>query len=547
MAFSILVIDRDPTVHEVIKLISEEKDCSVSFAKEHADGSKKIKNGSYSLVFIECSLGTGDGYALTRIARSKNFPVVMMETRPTRDKVLLSVRVGSMDFIVKPFNEDTFRGLFARILANKRLRIRPTFKKIEFEDKSLTPNQKVKHVIEKAAEIMAFPQTASKVVTLCDDPQVAVDKLEEPISLDPAITTMVLKRANSAAFGSSRSIARLRDALVRIGNRETRSMCVLLSAVKIFGNENKGFAFNRLAFWGHSLGVGVLARSIAKKFGNGLNPEDAFLAGMLHDIGKLIFDDYLHDDYLTVCQNSHENKKRLLDCESDYFELSHNHVGSQLVELWKLPSEIVDSIQQHHNSELAKKALIENRPTLSTVTYFANMLAMYMNFGSGGDTMPDLLFPEFWERLGMKDGVDSSFIEGALQELKTFLAFISVPMDKVGLPSWKKTDKGKIILFDKNNGDRSLDMFFALEGYTVVRKPEDGLLFAVYDFRYDDFKPVLDKDVSAKVPNIVICGDWEFTGDLKELGRPVHEIEKPFDLLNLLGAVQNILTQNESA
>ena len=205
----------------------------------------------------------------------------------------------------------------------------------------VTSRSDVSRVIDR---LPIFPRAAKQVVKRVSDPEVTIDELESVASLDPVLTGRIIQTANSAYFSPARPIASIHHAIAYIGSETTRR---ILLASTIRGN----FASMRLhKLWNHSLDVAQAAEELARKSVIGIEPAEAFLAGLVHDIGRLAFS-IMPAKYL-------ERFYRLTDggCPPVQVELclsgrSHAEVGAETLVQWKFAESVVEAIRWHHAPE----------------------------------------------------------------------------------------------------------------------------------------------------------------------------------------------------
>ena len=175
------------------------------------------------------------------------------------------------------------------------------------------------------------------------------------ISSDGPLAARVLKVANSALFGMSEEIESISRAVTLIGTRQINSLAMAASIIDHFKDIDTG-NFNAEVFWRHSLAVGCAAREIAY-FINDPNPEQLFLVGILHDLGRLAMLIYASDKMALAINRSRENKESLLDSEHAIFGWDHTTAAKFLLENWKLPSLVIQPVVRHHAPGADRRAL----------------------------------------------------------------------------------------------------------------------------------------------------------------------------------------------
>lgn len=160
----------------------------------------------------------------------------------------------------------------------------------------------------------------AKVIQISNDEDSSAKMLEEAILSDGTITSMILKKSNSAFYKGNAIIEEVDKAVVRIGFSDCRKMVMSMSLIKIFSNNEKCFGFDRMKFWLHSIAVGVLTEMLCQRV-DSADKEQAFIAGLLHDFGKLILDDYLSLHFQKALHFCNLNELTLYESEKEIFEV----------------------------------------------------------------------------------------------------------------------------------------------------------------------------------------------------------------------------------
>ena len=170
------------------------------------------------------------------------------------------------------------------------------------------------------------------------------------------LTAEVLRLVNSAYFGLSREVTSINHAVVYVGINTVKNVAIALATKGALPTKNKA-GLDMRQFWEHSLTVGIIAKKVMEARG-GESKQDAnfFVAGLLHDIGKIIFAHFMPDDYKQVIDEIDEapwSLTRALVAEKNILGFDHGEVGAVLAEKWKLPDDLACSIGCHHKIELA--------------------------------------------------------------------------------------------------------------------------------------------------------------------------------------------------
>ncbi|MBN2041054.1 MAG: HDOD domain-containing protein [Spirochaetes bacterium] len=212
-------------------------------------------------------------------------------------------------------------------------------------------------------DIPVIPQVAAKVLQLQEDNlQISFNELERIIKLDPAITARILKVANSALYARQKEITNLQQAITLLGFKMIKSMILLICASNIYGKTKKKFKgypetiatkSSVMEMWRHLVLTAFIARHMATKMKLDDRKEDIFVAGLLHDIGRVVLminHSELYEKFLQEAGNNLE--KDILRIEDSIFGYNHLEVGKLVLEKWNFPDELVDVISQHHSKHI---------------------------------------------------------------------------------------------------------------------------------------------------------------------------------------------------
>jgi putative nucleotidyltransferase with HDIG domain len=190
-----------------------------------------------------------------------------------------------------------------------------------------------------------IPVVLSKILQLCGNPDANSRQLVTVIEEDQALTAQMLRLANSAFFGQSRRVATISRALVLLGFATVRNMAL---SVKVWDALAVGISRSRLeGVWDHSLACAVAAKDIVGRLRAG-DPDEAFTAGLLHDIGRLVLAMRFRDEYWKIVGGVNESDS--VDAiERQAFGVDHSEAGGWMLESWALPPAIVESVRVHHD------------------------------------------------------------------------------------------------------------------------------------------------------------------------------------------------------
>ncbi|PKO49396.1 MAG: hypothetical protein CVU31_00100 [Betaproteobacteria bacterium HGW-Betaproteobacteria-4] len=207
--------------------------------------------------------------------------------------------------------------------------------------------QSVQESIE-SGHLPSPPEILLRLMKTVDDEQATMGDLANIVEQDPGLASRILSVANSPALRRGRELKSLETCLVALGTRLVRSLATCLSIQRLFDRNAKLDASTVADFWSHSLLVGELARSVAE-LAEYPHPDEAYLSGLLHDIGELILLSALGDPYWRFLKNSAESP-RLQAEESQLFGTTHAEVGGWLIDQWGIDTLLADGVAFHHAS-----------------------------------------------------------------------------------------------------------------------------------------------------------------------------------------------------
>ena len=244
-------------------------------------------------------------------------------------------------------------------------------------------------LIKNIRMLPPLPAAVDKLCKLASNTNSDVFEVAQVISGDHALTAKLLKVVNSAFYSLSQKVSTIFQAVIILGYREIRSIAMGFSVMNI----SKSLLLNACIpieeFWKHSLGTAILSKKIAKKF-RYKDPEEVFVAGLLHDIGKLILMDYSLKEYSDILQKTELLEQRLYEVEKKTFGIDHAQVGEKLSQYWKIPSSVCTAIGNHHSFSLPKEG--------NEITFFVQMadcLTKRKNIGFTGNFKPmETPFPQ---------------------------------------------------------------------------------------------------------------------------------------------------------
>lgn len=259
-------------------------------------------------------------------------------------------------------------------------------------------NEKVAldEAIMKAMELPVLPATTQKVLGLMSDPDVSIEKIKRLISNDPGLATKILKVANSAFYGGFRNIQNLSQAILRLGLNAVRNVVVATSMKNVY----KRFGLAEKLLWEQLIGA-ALASSLIARHTKVSDPEDAFIAGLLHDVGKVVLNNEYPERFAKVMERVYNDNIPFSIAEKEVFAFSQREVGALVVKKWGFPENLELFLKYFDDQEvISKERYMFN---LVTIVMMADRMCQKFGMGwrfAGGDSVD---FGNLPETLGLSE------------------------------------------------------------------------------------------------------------------------------------------------
>lgn len=203
-------------------------------------------------------------------------------------------------------------------------------------------------LVESIEDLPPLPSLVFRILDLLEDPEFAMDKLDKLIGQDQSLVAKLIKVSNSVLYGGTGDVGTLRDALVRLGMKTVKSLVITTSTrILFFPKTNSSLGILSGALWEHSVECGLAAQCVARKIRYS-DPEEAFVGGVLHDIGKLVILLKLPDQYREIEKMGKSEGANELDLESQLLGFDHTMIGEKLMKKWRMPSNLKDCVRLHH-------------------------------------------------------------------------------------------------------------------------------------------------------------------------------------------------------
>lgn len=248
----------------------------------------------------------------------------------------------------------------------------------------------LQHALERElADLPPLPLVAGRLVSALGDTETAVADLARLIGMDQGIAAKVLRLVNSSYYGFARQVTTLGQAVVILGFNTVRNLALAIATFDKFTLPQQS-PLDPTQFWEHALAVAVCAQTLAQrknlpaKIG-----EEAFLAGLLHDIGKMFLCQHFPNSYRAALETAWEEQCRISVAEQRHCGAAHTQVGKRIAEKWNLPPALAVAIGRHHEPAKAQTCW-----EIAALVNAGDALARATRLGFVGDPLPPVLAPE---------------------------------------------------------------------------------------------------------------------------------------------------------
>ena len=256
-----------------------------------------------------------------------------------------------------------------------------------------------------------LPAVLTRIIATTADPDASVLELSRHIASDQSLTAALLKLVNSAYYGHYRQIDTITGAIVMLGFHEVRNLALAATVFRTFPQGHPDF--DRPQLWRHSLATAIAAESVTKMTNSG--PGGSFVAGLVHDIGKVAFDVVHPRLFRDAAHKAHAEGRFIREVELEILGLTHAQAGGILAERWSLPVGIVEAVRFHHNSVRAS--------ALAHVAALGDYIAYQAGFGESSNGR-DAICPEPAASVNMDEARLASITEHVRQSAGLIEEFV---------------------------------------------------------------------------------------------------------------------------
>jgi putative nucleotidyltransferase with HDIG domain len=307
---------------------------TVRFSGGSQEGLALLKENAFDAVVVDMQLSDGDGLQLLNKVQERHPGIHRMVVSDLSHRDAALQCAGAAHHCVpKPWDSETLRPALERA----------------FSLNVWLSNPAVRELAGRMVTVPSAPKLYFEVSRALQSEDAGLGEIANLIATDPAMTAKLLHLSNSALLGLRQKVTNVHDAISYLGLETTRSL-ILLAHTFSYCDRTKTAGFNIEGLWEHSLASGLLAKKIASVAGGTEEIiEESFLAGLLHDIGKLLFAVNLGFDYGGVIARARQGNITLWEAETERYQATHAEIGAQILADWNLPLGIVEAVALHHH------------------------------------------------------------------------------------------------------------------------------------------------------------------------------------------------------
>jgi len=295
--------------------------------------------------------------------------------------------------------------------------------KQELPSQTLTPDIRKKKpsdigpikFIKEDSKLSTLPNIFRLIVEAISKPNSSAHDIANVIGKDPSLSARLLKIVNSAFYGYPSRIDTLSRAVNIVGTKQLSTLAIGTNVIHMFKNIPSKI-INMKLFWKHSILCGINARVIAG-YKNIQNTERMFVAGLLHDIGRLLLYNYAPSQSFYAIILARDNQDLLYRVEREILNCDHADVGGDLLKKWKLPVSLEDAVRHHHNPQKSQNRIE------AAIIHLADIMANVMGTGSSGEMLIPPMDHDAWAQIGLSPNIIPLTMEQSERQLEEIFEF----------------------------------------------------------------------------------------------------------------------------
>jgi putative nucleotidyltransferase with HDIG domain len=412
-----VVVDKARFAHLIARMLQGHFE--VACPDGYSAGLKAVQELQPRLVLVE--LGAGEGLQMAELmgmsARGRHTPSLLTCIRPQAELIDRALKAGFDSVLAKPFAPSTLIERAGGVLRSPSRAAGPDGYKtyVDYVRANPRPIEGLPGIADTHVKIRQMSGSESSVSSDVGD----------KVGMGPAMQDAVLSLASVYSAVFSRRVATLRGAISLGGFCEVANLALAIQTVQALAGYGSDTSFDRIGFWKHAVGTAMIARTVAHRVKE--SQDSAFMAGFLHDVGKLALDRFYPSFYVPVTEVARRQRVHTIQVELPWLGTTHAHVGAHLAANWQLDESLTEAILAHHAPTSAKK-----HTRLASVVHVADAICRSLQYGNSGEVVrQDTDDPSLYKsllKLGVGPQVLERLIETAEADLKPADAFLDVLM-----------------------------------------------------------------------------------------------------------------------
>jgi HD-like signal output (HDOD) protein len=401
----ILFVDDEKNILSSLRRLFIDYDYDLYFASSADEGLEILQDNDIDMILSDVRMPFKDG--ITFLGEVKIlYPQIVrifLSGYADREAVMRAFAEGcAQQLIPKPWDEEELKSIVAGALHQAKN-----------QKKKIAGLQKIINSLAKLPPMPSTYMQAKKYLT--GQEEFSVEKVAAILENDISISAELIRWANSALFGQRSHVDSVKRAIIVLGSDIVEGLILSGSVfANVASNKSPLEGFNQKGFHSHSVATGILAKKLIQIIAPGdLELQgQAFTAGLLHDLGKLIEESFLHDDFQKILALAKSQQALLIWAEKEKIGTTHEEIGSHLAEWWSMPSFLVNTIRWHHSPSLCNS----DKEIIGAV-HVANVLVQQFQIGASGNFCLHKVNRDSWDKFHLSDEKLGDLQEAVIQAI----------------------------------------------------------------------------------------------------------------------------------
>jgi len=263
-------------------------------------------------------------------------------------------------------------------------------------------------LVSRVEQLPSLPAIVHQLVAVTDNPDATIEMVEAVIRADQSLAAKILKMVNSAFFALSSRVSTISHAVVILGFDAVRNTALTVCTYDYLAQCGLDTQFDKRRFWEHATAVGIFSKQLSATV-RYKKTDEAFVAGLLHDLGKLVLDEYFASGFAQALERCRTTGVPLEVCEKEVLGFDHCYAGAAVARKWRFPIQLVDAIEEHHAPAATN--------VLCACVKLADMMARAWRQGASGNRLLSPVDPTVWDHLPVSEADLREIIEESRDEI----------------------------------------------------------------------------------------------------------------------------------